>query len=130
MAGLGMDTYSTLSWNDPSQSSPGGYFGSAGASMTINQPGTAANTLAAATPDGATPTGQTVVNAFSNTNGGAQPGVLPLDPNQTANNLSFVVPPAASLQCQVVSWINSSPALFVGGIFALVFLMNHHGKGK
>lgn len=139
LAGLGMDSYAVVSWNPPSQSSADGYFGNGGAGpMTINQPGSAANNLANATPDGATPTGVAVVNAFSNNYGGAQPGVLPLDPNQTANSLSFVQPLQPSLQCQITNLINSNPLMFLGIVFGTFYLANqgshkvreYHAKRK
>lgn len=121
IAGLGMDSYATLSWTPPSQSSPGGYFGNG----SLGQPGTAANALANAQPDGTTPTGNAVVDAFSNDNGGAQPGVLYLDPNVTANNLSFVQAPVQSTQCKIISTLNANPLLFIGGTFALFYLLGN-----
>ena len=112
-----------ISWRPPSQSSYGGYFGMG----ALGAPGTTATALANTTPDGPNPTMQTVIDSFSNTVGSAQPGVLQLDPNTTANNLSFVQPQKQSLQCQIVSDINSNPLLVIGGTFALFWLLSQGG---
>jgi hypothetical protein len=96
----------------------------------VNTPGTAANNLANTTPDNnLNPTQQTVIQSFSNDTGGAQPGVLPLYPNATADGLSFVRKPPVSLQCQASSAISAHPLLLVGGAFALFYLLNQK-KGR
>lgn len=129
MTGLGMDTYLTMGWTPPGQGTEGGFFGNDPSTrMTINQPGTMANALARTTPDGVTPTGAAVVSAFSNNYGGAQPGVLPLDPNWVANNLSFVRPVEPSLECQMNGAINSHPLIFIGGVFGLFWLLGAGGS--
>ena len=121
MSGLGMNNYSDLSWGPPSQSAPGGYFGQG----SVNQPGTAANALANAQPDGATPVGDAVFDAFTNDNGGSQPGVLALNPNATSNNLSFVQPPVVSTQCEVVNAINANPIWLLAGTAALFYFASY-----
>ena len=120
LRGLGL----TMSWNDPSQSSANGFFGNGGDNATVNIPGTAANALATATPDGGTPIGTAVVNSFSNNYGGAQPGVLPLSPNDTANNLSFAQPAVQSLQCQLTNAISGNPLMFLGIVFGVFYMAN------
>jgi hypothetical protein len=95
---------------------------------SLGVPGTAANTLANVTPDDVNPTAQTVFDSFTNDHGGTQPGVLALDPNATANNLSFVQPPPVSTQCELISTLNANPLLFIGGTFVLFYLLNQgHG---
>lgn len=136
--GLGMDTYADLSWAPPGQGIQDGYFGVNASDMSVQASGTAANTLARTTPDGATPTGQAVVDAFSNNYGGAQPGNLPLYPNATADGLSFVHTPPPSLQCQIVNGLNNNPLLFIGAVFGVFYLANlgahkaraYHAKRK
>lgn len=128
MTGLGMDSYLTMGWTPPGQGTEGEFFGNTpNTRMTINQPGTTANALARSTPDGATPTGQAVVSAFSNNYGGAQPGELPLNPNERVNTLSFVQPVPMSLECQLTSAINSHPLIFIGACFGLFYLANVGG---
>ena len=70
-----------------------------------------------------------VADAFSNTNGGAQPGVLPLYPNATADGLSFVQTPPPSLQCQLINGINANPLIFLA-VVAGVFYLADMGMGK
>lgn len=129
------NSYSNMSWNPPSQSQYGGFFGNGGSSASVggqgaavNTPGTTANALTQTSPDYPTPTALTVAHAFSNDSGGAQPGVLALSPNMTADSLSFVRTPAPSQSCQFVSVLNSNPILFIGGAFLLVYLANYQSK--
>ena len=124
MAGLGMDSYSVASWNPPGQGVSEGFFGN----NALKTSGTAANAIATSTADPPTPTGQAVFDAFSNNYGGVQPGHLPIYPNGTADNLSFVQTPPPSLQCQLVSTMNANAGLFVVGTLALFWMLNkgHH----
>lgn len=119
MQGLGMSSYSVASWNPPSQSSEGGYFGMG---TSVNTQGTAANALANASPDAPNPTTQAVFDAFGNDVGSAQPGVLQLYPNATADNLTFVRPLELSTQCKVIGTLNSNPMWLIGGAFLLFYL--------
>lgn len=124
---LAQVNYADMSWTPPSMSSPNGYFGN----QAAFQPGTAANMLLNQSPDGPTPTGGAVFDAFTNNAGGTQPGVLALDPNATANNLSFIQAPPVSTECKVMSAINAHPLLLIGGVFGLFYLLNEHsGKHK
>jgi hypothetical protein len=132
MMGIGMgrlggfsalgQSYSDMSWSPPSQSSPGGYFGDG----SINQPGTAANALLNQSPDGTTPVGSAVMDAFSGEGGQAQPGVLAINPNATANSLSFVQPPQQSTQCEIINTINGNPWWLLVGT-GLVFYFASYG---
>lgn len=129
--GLGMDAYADMSWAPSGQGIQDGYFGVNASDMSVQASGSAANSLAKTTPDGATSTGQAVVDAFSNNYGGAQPGNLPLYPNATADGLSFVRTPPPSLQCQIVNGLNSHPLLFIAGVFGVFYLANlgtHHAR--
>ena len=127
------DSYSSMSWNDPSQSSPGGSFGmnnpATGQGLAVGVPGTAASALVQTSPDYPSPTSLAVVHSFSNEWAGAQPGVLPLNPNWTANNLSFVKPLPQSPGCTFSQMIEGNPVVFIGGVFLLFMLVGRGMKG-
>ena len=121
--GSGEVPYSVLSWADPS--APFGTNPTA-----INVPGSMANTLAQTSPDYPSPMALTVAQSFGNNYGDAQPGILPLNPNATADNLSFVRPMNVTAGCAASQAISSHPVLLVAGAFALFYFLNQKSKGK
>jgi hypothetical protein len=115
--------YSVISWTPPSAP-----FGTA--PTAINIPGSAANNLAQTSPDYTSPIALAVAQSFGNDFGGAQPGVLPLSPNETADSLSFVRPMNTTPGCAASQAISSHPVLLVAGAFALFYFLNQKSKGK
>ena len=115
--------YSVMSWADPSAPF--------GANPTaINVPGSMSNTLAQTSPDAPSAMALTVAQSFGNDYGDAQPGILPLSPNETADNLSFVRPMNITAGCAASQSISAHPALLIVGTFALFYFLNQKSKGK
>ena len=95
---------------------------------TANQAGSTTRNLAKST-DQPTPTALTVSQSFqSGVPCHTQPGVVNLDPNQTANGLSWTkgVPMPSDL-CPVTNWVNTTnPWMLAGATFAIMYLANMH----
>ena len=95
---------------------------------SVNQPGSMALTLANTRTDNPTPTALTVSQSFqSGVPGSAQPGVVNLYPNETADWLGYVQSaPGPAQLCPVTNWFNTAnPWLLAGAAFAAVYLLSN-----